>query len=253
MTTAETDTITPRRTITIGDDDPVSIRPFKGYKAIHVGKIVAEIMRAVPDIAEQAAIFTRKFEHDNALVITRDMSHLPQFQNLGMTAEDWDACGGRILVPQDAPMELVVASVFPSIVESAETKLMRLLAWVITPDADLRTADDDGSVDDVIAASEKRLLHDASLDQLIDVAVVAVEVIREQFAAGKADRLAGLISRVMGRPDESQNGSTPAATATAETEASTTPPTPATPSSTDSLTPTDGPATPSSTVSGGVT
>jgi len=250
MTTTET---TPRRTITIGDDDPVTIRPFKGYKAIHVGKIVAEIMRAVPDIAEQAAIFTRKFEHDNALVITRDMSHLPQFQNLGMTADDWDACGGRILVPQDAPMELVVASVFPSIVESAETKLMRLLAWVITPDADLRTADGDDTVDDVIEASEKRLLHDASLDQLIDIAVVSVEVIREQFAAGKADRLAGLISRVMGRPDEPQNGSTPAATAP-QTEASTTPPTtPATPSSTASPTPTDGRATSPSIESGGVT
>lgn len=196
----------PERTVQVGER-AITIRPFRGYKAVNVGRLASEVMRIVPDLLDRMADFTADYEKKHAVHVTREMSLLPQFaglfERMEMTPERWDSVGGVVTLPQSPSEEVTMAAMFPLVFEAAEPKVMTLLAWIITGNDELREADATDSVPDLIIANEKALMHDADLDQLLDVALMGVEVIREAFA-GKGERLRREMGRTIGA-----NGATP--------------------------------------------
>jgi hypothetical protein len=197
-------------TVQVGERS-IEIRPFRGFKAVHVGRLVAEIMRLVPDLLDRTADFTREYEQRHAVVITREMEPLPQFraffERMNMTDEDWRKAGGKITLPAEPSQETVMAAMFPVVFEAAEPKVMTLLAWIIAGNDELRTADESDSVSELIARLEKSLLHDADLDQLLEVAIAGSEIVRASFM-GKGDRLAQAIGRITGKQESDLSNST---------------------------------------------
>lgn len=193
------------RTVQVGERT-YTVQPFKGFKATRIGRIVAEVTRQVPGVLDDMAQFTREFESKNAVRITRQMSMLPRFKSLfedmSMTDEDWERCGGAVEIPQPPDPNMVFASVFPRVFEQAEKQVLDLLAWVAVSNADLRDADDSDTVDELIAKTRKDLLHEGDLSELLELFIVGVDMIKGEFA-GKRDALTGAISGLTGRQDAS--------------------------------------------------
>lgn len=183
------------RDVTIGEST-VTIQRFKGFKALEVARIVADISEQVPEIQQEIAEFTNTYEESNTIKITPGMAMLPRFVGLGLTDDHFARAGGVIEVPVSPKTWEQVAAVFPSIFGAARDEVVKLLALLTTPNSKLREWDDADTVDDELTKAGKALLHDADFDEYVDLIVAAAEVIQEQFK-GKSDvvgKLAGLWS-----------------------------------------------------------
>lgn len=248
MSTPET------KSVTVGDTS-YNIARFKGFKALNIGRIVKDITRQVPEIAEAMAAFTRKYEHDNAVRITREMSVLPRFKpmfdGLAFTDEDWQRCGGAVEIPQPPDTGTVIAAVFPLVFDQAEEHLLNLIAWCAAPNSELREADEGEGVDQYIANLRKKLLHEGDLDELIDLTIASTEVVMDQFT-GKMGKLQLLISAFTGRLENLQRSTTPGDQDDSVDDDSEPTSTTKPNLSTDSEAPTDGPVATPSTPSSGV-
>jgi hypothetical protein len=91
------------------------------------------------------------------------------------TDEDFTAAGGEIRIPQDPPASEQIVAVFPTVWAAAEAQVVELLALLIAPNSELADADEDGTVEDYLLKGGRRLLHTATLEQLMDLAVAAIE------------------------------------------------------------------------------
>lgn len=235
----------PEQTVTVGERE-YAIRPFRGYKALRVGHIVAAISRQVPDVLEAVATFTRQYEASNAVRITRLQAlTIEQFRDATADVSDavWEQAGGILELPSSPSMPEQVAAVFPLVFENAEPQVVRLLALIATSDTDLRDADEEGedeAVDALLKKTSKRLLHEGTIDELLSLAIVATEVIREQFAgrAGEVGKLKAMFGMSTPEPTAPKTKKAPSKTRKA-------------PASTDSQPPTDGPGAKPSTGTGG--
>lgn len=233
-------------------DRTYNIAAFKGFKAVRVGRIIAQITKEAPAIVDRMGDFTREYEQKNVIRITRSMSVLPRFKplfdDMKMTPEEWEATGGAVEIPQSPEPEMVMAAVFPLAFEFAEDRVVELLAWIAAPNSELKDADEAGEVDKYISDLSKRLLHEGDLEELLALAIAGAEVVREQFA-GKVEQLGKLISTFTGRQDSEPLSSTSSTVDVESSESDTTKPN----SSTDSLPPTDGPEVKPSTELSGAT
>jgi hypothetical protein len=212
------------RTVQVGERT-YTVQPFKGFKATRIGRIVAEVTKQVPGVTDAMAQFTREFESKNAVRITRNMSMLPRFkplfEDMNMTEDDWQRCGGAVEIPQPPDPAMVYAAVFNLIFEQAEDKVLNLLAWVAVTNSELRDADEADNVDEVIARIRRDLLHEGDLEELLELFIVGVDMIKEQFT-GKLEALTGAIGRLTGQQDTNSNASTASETDEAPVSATTT-------------------------------
>lgn len=174
------------REVRIGDRT-YPIARFKGFKAVRAGRIVQQLSDQYPVILDAMAEFTRNYEAKNTVRITRAMAHLPRFQALGLTDQDFD---GReyIELPQAPSGEERLFAVFHKVMTIFEQQLMELLALIVAPNSELRRADSEDRVDQYLADLGKELLFEGDLDELAMLLVEAREVIEEQFT-GKLERL----------------------------------------------------------------
>lgn len=166
---------------------------------------------------------------------------------LTISDEAWEKSDNQVELATDPSPFQIGAYLLPQILDAAEDDVVRLLALVTAPESELRTAKRDGGDAYVAYLSEKgeALLFDAEIEQLIELAITAAEVLGEKLR-GKAPRLRAAWNRLTGAeeaPEQSQPET--------ETESETTP-TPdgassSSTSSTESPPPTDGePTSPSS-------
>jgi hypothetical protein len=242
------------RTVKVGERD-YRIGAFSGYKAVHIGRIVAKIGKQVPELIDDMNAFTRRFEAENSLKITRAMSVLPRFKplfdDMQLSDEDWQRCGGAVEIPQPADANMVIASVFPKAFEYAEDSVLDLLAWIASTNVELSEADENDGVDEHIKSLRKRLLHEGALDELVTLALVGVEIVREQLQSQVAE-VGKAISTLMGRQEDSQTSSTESEAGESEDSDEATSTTSQN-LSTDSPTPTGGTDAPRSTEPASVT
>lgn len=182
--------------VQIGDKD-FTIQRFRGLKAIMAMAAITRITREVPDIMADAI---KQYQYRNTVIITEAMSHTRRWE--GFTKEDFDAAevgSGKREIELPAPMTQneQVMYALPHLLERARKEVVRLLALLIIPNAELRDADKNENVEDALDRYQDVLLYDAELDQLVDLCLVANDVVKEQLADRK-DRL-GEVIRGLGK------------------------------------------------------
>lgn len=242
--------------VAIGDRR-VALPPFNGRKVILAARAIQQITKRVPDITSRMADFARRYSQENATVITRDMAlAIPTWREplAHVTDEQWAERGGTLTIPATPGFGEQIAAVFPDLLDAAESEVLRLLALAVIPNSDLARAAAEGDVKAALGKEADRILDEASLTQLVELADATAQMIRDELEAnrGPLSRLRKLVMRdpddaaavedqaVEDRPVEEASD----AFRQARTEvAAATPP----PSSTSSPGPTDGPPSEPST------
>lgn len=244
------------REIQIGDAS-YKIQRFRGLKAALAGSLVSRVMREVPELQDKATEFRKRFREQNKVVITPGMAKMPRFADLELTSEDFTASGGNIELPEEPEGNIIMMNLWPDIFDLADKELRKFLAIIVIPNSELEAADDADDVDEVLAKWGKKLIRSGDIDELLELVVVGLEVLKEQLAR-KRDRLGKLKIPILqmliaeDKPPEEiaeQNGH--GETEATETEPSP-PPSSSQPSSTDSPQDTDGIEEPSSMESPGM-
>jgi hypothetical protein len=214
---------------------------FTGFKAKRAGAILARLGRASPELEELAATFRTRYRERNRLQITRAMAKMPRFarEDGSPLFSDEDFAGrDYVEIPAEPDGNELLMALFPFVWEKAEPEVVQLLALVLIPNTELRQADLDDQVDDKLRSFGTELLHEGSVEELLEAILIAGDVLREQFR-GKRERLGLLMSILRGRQDSTE-------TTEARSDSSPTRTSSETSSSTDSPPPTDGqPSTPS--------
>lgn len=191
--------------VKIGDRD-VTIPRFSAFKIVYAGEIVAAIARKYPAIMLDLAKFTREYEKENSVRITRAMAKTPRFQDYGFGSKDFEP-DGFVELPQSPTIYEQVFAVFPQIMEAARADVVTLVALILAPNSELADEDENGTVDDYLKGKSRRLLHEAEADQLVDVVVATSELLREQFAHKMGD--AGNALALLTGTAPSDNAKTP--------------------------------------------
>jgi hypothetical protein len=217
-------------------DRTVALPELNGFKAVRAARLVAEVMTCAPQVNDKLRELRQDYGDANALVVTPALAKLPRFQRTIVdedgnerevpifTPADFEAAGGEIRIPQDPPMAEQIVAIFPVVWTAAEQQVIELLALLISPNSELADADEDGSVDDYLTKSARRLLHAATLDQLVELAVASIEQVVNALTKDGGNALERAMGAMTGSAPKSANRTEPS---TQE-------------SSTDSAEPTDG-------------
>lgn len=172
------------RKVTIGDTE-YTIRPFKGFKFVRAGRIVAQISNQWKAVIEALGEFTREYESLNSLRITRDMAR--QREVFGLTDDMFEG-KEYVEVPQPPSTEEQVIGVLPKVLDMAENQVLQILALIVIEDNRLREAQTNGTVDEVLKELGGDLMFQGEMQELTELGIVAWEVVNEQFE-GKGDKL----------------------------------------------------------------
>lgn len=245
--------------VTIGGKDRL-IERVSARKASRALAILRQLSREAPELQRALADFRREYEATNVIELDRAAARLrfppraalnadgePVLDANGdvilipsavdrLTEEDWERSGHVLKVPASPSGAEVVAALFDRALELAESHVYRLLALFLMSNADVKAYRRDGSLDDRLAQEADDLLDDAMADEVMALAVVAGEVVEDQFRT-KAAELGGRLGNALRLVGMEWTPPTSAPTP------STSRPT----SSTPSPAPTDGPPTTSST------
>lgn len=185
------------RQLTIGDRE-VTIPALNGFKTVRAGRLVAEAGECLPQVQEAIAGVR---ENTPDLVLTPELAKLPRFQRTVngervpiFTDADFEAAGGTITLPQQPQRQDMIVAVFPVVFKHAERQLVELLALVTIPNDQLRQADEAGTVDQVLADAGRRLLHEASIGQLLALVTAAIEQVSEALAGDDLERAVGAVT-----------------------------------------------------------
>lgn len=202
--------------VSIGDRS-VQLPELNGYKAVRASRLVADVSRCFPDVLERLAELRKEYATTNALVLTPALAKLPRYQRTIIdengvehdeaifTDADFEIAGGEIRIPQDPSAVDQIIAVFPLIFDAAEKQVIELMALLVAPNSELADADENGTVDEYLAKNGRKLLHTASLEQLLALMIAAVEIVTESVArdGGAAlERAMGAVTR-SGSPQES--------------------------------------------------
>lgn len=218
------------KTVHIGDKD-YPIQRFRGLKAILAMAAMTRIVREVPDIL---ADVTKEYTRRHVVFVTEGMARLPRWS--GFTTEDFDtaeASTGKREIELPAPMspQEQLLQAMPRLLEQARKEVVRLLAILIVPNAELQEADENDRVEQVLDQHKNLLLYEAELDELADLALAAHEVLTDQLSSRK-DRLGKMVESLVNLFRWGQQAQTltgPATTTESEPEGQTTIPPTSTP------------------------
>lgn len=279
----------PSRTVELGSRR-VTVERVSGRKASRAMAELRIIGRAIPELVIEAGKFRSEYEAANVIVLDRARAELeygprvltdddgePRTYPAGhekagelvmypgplghMTEEAWQACGQKLELPRSPSTAEVIAAVFPAALDVAEEAVYRLLALFAMTNADVKQYRRSGTLTEELNELADELLDDADADELLELAVIAGEVVEDQFVskaqalggrAGNALRLLGLDPATL-RAQTSPEGPQTTDSEDGQTSTTTDSPSTSSPSSsrptlpTDSLEPLSGTPTPSST------
>jgi hypothetical protein len=221
-------------TVTVGEREFV-LRPFRGLKALSLMTSIGGLMKTLPDLQDQIAEVSRKHREANMIDIPRAAFELRYPEDAkNVSQEAWDSSGGVVRLPDpDATLgwEQIMLSVLPTVMEQARDQVLTVLALVVIPDRDLQAADEEDRVPEALATISKQLLYEGTLDELAELTLASVELVKGQFQ-GKVRELVDQVGEMFGSETEEEE----IKVGTVET-----PETPSETSSTPSPPPTAGP------------
>jgi hypothetical protein len=229
-------------TVTVGEREYV-LRPFRGLKAISLMSAIGGLMKTLPDLQDQIAEVSRKHRDQNMIDIPRAAFELRYPEDAkNVSQEAWDSSGGVVRLPDpDASLgwEQIMLSVLPTVMDQARDQVLQVMALVVIPDRELQDADEADNVPEELAAISKQLLYDGTLDELAELALASVELVKGQFQ-GKVRELVDQVSEMFGGTEEESQEEIKIGTVETPSETSSTPSPP----------PTDGPDETSSEADG---
>lgn len=239
---------TTSRTVRIGEEH-LTVQPFRGYKAVKAGTIIAEAMGSYQEIIDAMEDFRKQYAERHKITITRSMARVRQ---MDVPDKAFDA-DGNLELPGEPSQQVMIGVVFPRIMKVADEQLFSLLALALTPNGDLSRAYENGDeLSEAIKPQRRKLLFEAELPQLIELTGKVIDLLRGELT-GLGEQVGKMRDLVMGptaptTPESessestSQTNTSPEAKPTEDPEPTTTSPTEdSPPSSTDSPEPTDGP------------
>jgi hypothetical protein len=262
--------ITPTNRLELGGSE-VLIEPPSGRKASTAFKILRGLEGVTSKLAKVRGAFRREFEEENVVELDRVQARMrfPARPIIGeddvpvrgedgelvyapsiidnMSEADWQEAGGKLRLPRSPDTLEELAAVLPVALDLAEDQVYRLLALFTISNADVARYRKEGALDDRLAERVDELLDDVMADDLLELAVVVVEVLTERFSA-KLTALGGRTGKALAAIGLGGMTTTPATgstTASTETETPSSDSTPTSP--TDSPALTDGPPTQPST------
>jgi hypothetical protein len=201
-------------------DRRASVSKLNGYKASEALGIISVITEKTPELLHELADFTRTYEREHAQQMPRAAAEakFPQ-QAANVSEAAWEAAGNVLAVPEPPGIEEQIAFALPKIYGVARDSLVDLLSLLIAPNSELEAADADGKElygkEGALAEYRRQLLHDATLEQLVAVAVAAGDVLAEQLKAIDGGQL-GKLLEVFGlktAPQSTPRKASPAASA----------------------------------------
>lgn len=238
--------------VSIGGRD-VIVERVSARKASAAFAILRAIGAAIPDLMGKVSRFRAEYAEREAVYVDRSEALYRMRDRVAhFTEADWEAVGGRIKLTSDASLGDVIMHVFPDAIEVAEEHVYRLLALVTMSNSDVKAFRRDGSLKDKLTERADDLVDDAGLEELLELAVVAGEVIDRQLR-GKTEELGDRVGnalRLVGLDPTRlapQTSPTPTQTTASPATSTTTPPSSTPTSSTDSAAPTNGAPTQPST------
>jgi hypothetical protein len=215
-----------------GED--VSIGAFSAYKAFIAMDLVAAVEGVGRVVVSEVAEFKRAFEAENVVTLTRAEARrkfppLPLYETVTddetgaiierpmmrdgeivigpdplahLTDADWEASGNVLTIPSSPTETMQIAAMVPKAFKLGRVETLRLLALITTSNRDLETWDEAGEdLEAKLDAGGKRLQHDCSTAEIIDLATAAILVCKEEISAPLA-RLRAQISQTFARPTE---------------------------------------------------
>lgn len=179
-------------------EETYTIRRFKGYKAFKIGRMLAGLGEIGPEISKAINKFVAEYRETNVDKIPRATLEFryPE-EAAGVSDEAWKESGGAIELSRDPSQGEILAVVLPTAFNLAGDKVADLLAWVIADDVILEQKDDEGeqAVVEYVNGLRKKLLFSADVDQLLDLAIAARDILGEQMA-GKAEAARSLLALI---------------------------------------------------------
>lgn len=187
-------------TVTIGDAS-VTVAAFSGRKAIIATRIVRRAMKQYPEVLAEMAAFRAKYEAENVSEMDRAEAVFRFGDRVRhLSDEDWAKSGEKLRLGQAPSTNEMVAAIFPVALDTAEDEVLRLLALAVIPSGDLKRAKESGGqdeVDKVLLARGEELLDEATdAADLLELAVVTAETLRDQFAV-KSDGLGPRVGKLL--------------------------------------------------------
>ena len=223
------------RTVTIGGEER-RVEPFSARKVNRALRLLRQIASDVPDLLKVRGRFVAEYEQEHYTEISRaealrrygvpspvldpetrqpirgDDGQIVTVPSgiLQMTEEAWAAVGHKYRVPESPSFGEEMWAIFPHVLDRAEETVVQLLALVLMRNEDVAAWSRDGSLNDEhkpdgslkkrgkLHEAAQDLLDEAMGDELLEVAVVAGEVVDEQLMS-KARRLmeAGRLGNVV--------------------------------------------------------
>ena len=261
----------PPNTLTLGGRTVTIERP-SSLKASRALAMMRGLSNAAPALQSELATFRVRYEAENFVELDRVQARVQYPERPIMAGgaimldedgaprmlpspvdriseEDWQEAGGKLRVPASPAQWEVVVALLDSGIEAVETLVYRFLALFTIPNADLKAARADGTLDQLVQSTADELLDDTYADELLELAVVVNETIDHHFrrkARFLGDRLGKLLSMLPGELRSSSSTETSTSSSTTSPNG-TTPASPKQSSSTDSPPGTDGPPPSSST------
>lgn len=170
--------------IKIGDTE-YTIRPFKGFKFVRAGRIVARVSDQWKDVIKSMAAWTAEYESENMLRISPEMTR--QRETFGISDEQFE--GKQFVeIPNSPTVEEQLIGVLPAVLDLAETQVMQLLGLIIAPNEELRKQEREGDVNAYLKSLGDQVLYEGDADMILELAETAYEVLQDQFE-GKGEKL----------------------------------------------------------------
>lgn len=170
--------------IKIGDTE-YTIRPFKGFKFVRAGRIVARVSEQWKEVIKSMASWTAEYESQNMLRISPEMTR--QRETFGISDEQFE--GKQFVeIPNSPTVEEQLIGVLPAVLDLAETQVMQLLGLIIAPNEELRKQEREGDVNEYLKSLGDQVLYEGDADVILELAETAYEVLQDQFE-GKGEKL----------------------------------------------------------------
>lgn len=195
--------------------EPRQLGDFSAFKAVHAMEVVGEIEATVRELVHEGGDFRREYEQRHFVEMTRTEARrqyrpqplylrealegggeraVPVLRGEGavavlgpdplghLTDADWEASGNVLRIPESPDENAVMMALVPKAFATAHKSVTRLLALVVTPNSDLEKWDGTSDIDDELDRVARDLMHRASADELIRLAVAAMELAKAQIA-----------------------------------------------------------------------
>lgn len=201
----------------------VTVERFTLTKGMRVITLLQLIQKMVPDITKEIARFRREYAEDNVVALDRVQAKMrfgpqPIVDDDGdvqldaqggvltipsaidrMSEQDWERSDHTLKLRQSPSNEEIMLAMFPMVWEHAQAPVLRLLALVAMPNAEVeRYAAKSGDelwaqVDDFAS----RVIAPAYLEEVMELAVTAAEQVEGQVMT-KARSLGDRVGKLAG-------------------------------------------------------